>query len=195
MAPAKPAPIYAGTEIPLAKLRVGATVRVTSSAAGVGVCEGCVYTVDPVTKTVVLFSSAAKGRASERDVRLIPAHAIRTIYVIADATGDDESALVAALPPVDLRVCAKREADAFEAMELAMAQLNPSASPDGQAMFDALSKTMDCSWVENSINVLDQVRIDAPYGVGDVVSLDGNVDSLARIKKVMMGSMKRMASK
>lgn len=194
MAPAKPAPTYAGTEIPLAKLRVGATVRVTLSAP-VGVCEGCVYTVDPVTKTVVLFSSAAAGRVSERDVRLIPAHAIKAIYVIADATGDDESALVAALPPVDLRVCAKREADAFEAMELAMAQLNPSASPDGQAMFDALSKTMDCSWVENSINVLDQVRIDAPYGVGDVVSLDGNVDSLARIKKVMMGSMKRMASK
>ena len=76
-----------------------------------------------------------------------------------------------------------------------MAQLNPSASPAGQAMFDALSKTMDCAWVDNSINVLDQVRVDPPYTVDDCVSLDGNTDSLARIKKVMSGSLKKQANR
>lgn len=40
-----------------------------------------------------------------------------------------------------------------------MAELNDSATPEGQAVFDALHKTLDCKWVDGtSINVLDQVR-------------------------------------
>lgn len=192
----------AGTVVPLEAVKVGASVKITlkgGAASSPGesgskeVCEGAVYTIDPVTKTVVLFSKAADERREARDVRLVPSHAIESVYVVADATADDEKALVTPLPPVDLKLCAKREAEAFEAMEQAMAQLNPNATPQGQAMFDALSKTMDCSWLDDSINVLDQVRIDAPYGVDDCVSLDGNSNSLDRIRKVMQGSLKKMA--
>jgi hypothetical protein len=40
-----------------------------------------------------------------------------------------------------------------------MAELNDSATPEGQAVFDALHKTLDCKWVDGtSINVLDQVN-------------------------------------
>lgn len=185
--------------MPLSSVKVGSTVRITLKSETSEVCEGAVYTVDPVTKTVVLFSAAASpsasgrnGGDSARDVRLVPEHAIRSILVVAEACEDEEKALVQPLPPADLKACAKRESEALAAMEAAMAQLNPNASPAGQAMFDALSKTMDCSWVDNSINVLDQVRVDAPYGVDDCVSLDGNKNSLDRIRKVMQGSLKKM---
>ena len=187
----------AGKDVTLSQVVVGMTVELTLKGDGGGAptVSGAVYTVDPVTGTVVLFSAAANGRREARDVRLVPAHAVAGVKVVADASPRDAEALVQPLPAVDLKLCAKREAEAFEAMETAMAQLNPNATPEGQAMFDALSKTMDCSWVDDSINVLDQVRVDAPYGVDDCVSLDGNTDSLARIRKVMQGSLKKMAQR
>jgi hypothetical protein len=187
----------AGKDVKLSQVVVGMTVELTLKGDGGGAptVSGAVYTVDPVTQTVVLFSAAANGRREARDVRHVPAHAVAGVKVVADASPRDAEALVQPLPAVDLKLCAKREAEAFEAMETAMAQLNPNATPEGQAMFDALSKTMDCSWVDDSINVLDQVRVDAPYGVDDCVSLDGNTDSLARIRKVMQGSLKKMAQR
>ena len=90
----------------------------------------------------------------------------------------DKKALVAPLPAIDVAACKKRESEAYEAMEAAMAMLNPNASAAGQACFDALSKTLDCSWSGDSINVLDQVSVDAPYTEDARVSLDGNKSSL-----------------
>jgi len=53
---------------------------------------------------------------------------------------------------------------------------------------------MDCAWVDNSISVLDQVRVDEPYGADDCVSLDGNKNSLERIRKIVLGSSKKIAA-
>ena len=57
------------------KLKIGATVSIKLKDSGS--CEGAVYTVDPVTKTVVFFSAAEKPVTQDsRDVRLVPEHAI-----------------------------------------------------------------------------------------------------------------------
>ncbi len=127
------------------KLKIGATVSIKLKDAGS--CEGAVYTVDPVTKTVVLFSSAEKPVTQDsRDVRLVPEHAIDSIKVVKPPDAKDKKALVAPLPAIDVAACKKRESEAYEAMEAAMAMLNPNASAAGQACFDALRKTLDCSW-------------------------------------------------
>ena len=61
------------------KLKIGATVSIKLKDAGT--CEGAVYTVDPVTKTVVLFSAAEKPVTQDsRDVRLVPEHAIDSTH-------------------------------------------------------------------------------------------------------------------
>jgi hypothetical protein len=174
-------------------LEIGATVAITLK--GAGTVEGAVYTVDPVTKTVILFSPAEKPVTQDsRDVRLVPHHAIQTIKVLKPADAADKKALVAPLPCVDVSACRKREEDAFEAMESAMAMLNPTASASGQACFDALSKTLDCSWNGDAINVLDQVRVDPPYTEGSCVSLDGNKASLGRIQKILAAGLKKTSS-
>ena len=126
-----------------------------------------------------------------------------------------------------------------------MSELNDSASPEGQTVFDALHKTLDCSWVEGDcINVLDQVsppthththnrsgegrsasspppvlgpppvrallftlrpacvrgcawgvqvRIVPPYGAEQCTSLDGDVDALGRIVKIVNLARAKMA--
>jgi hypothetical protein len=135
----------ANGKVAVDKLKIGATVSIKLKDSGS--CEGAVYTVDPVTKTVVLFSSAEKPVTQDsRDVRLVPEHAIDSIKVVKPPDAKDKKALVAPLPAIDQSACEKREQDAFEAMEAAMAMLNPNASAAGQACFDALSKTLDCSW-------------------------------------------------
>ena len=175
------------------KLKIGATVSIKLKDSGS--CEGAVYTVDPVTKTVVLFSAAEKPVTQDsRDVRLVPEHAIDSIKVVKQPDAKDKKALVAPLPAIDVAACKKRESEAYEAMEAAMAMLNPNASAAGQACFDALSKTLDCSWSGDSINVLDQVRVDAPYTEDACVSLDGNKSSLERIRKIVTAGLKKASS-
>lgn len=96
-----------------------------------------------------------------------------------------------------------------------MTELNDKASPEGQAVFDALHKTLDCKWVDEvCIVVLEQasefllqtlasyntqgvasllswdfcqVRISAPYTATECVSLDGDSDAHGRIVKIVQG--------
>ena len=46
----------------------------------------------------------------------------------------------------------------------------------------------------DSINVLDQVRVDAPYTEDACVSLDGNKQSLDRIRKIVTAGLKKASS-
>ena len=46
----------------------------------------------------------------------------------------------------------------------------------------------------DSINVLDQVRVDAPYTEDACVSLDGNKSSLERIRKIVTAGLKKASS-
>lgn len=163
---------------------------------GQTICEGKIFTVDPVTNTIVLMSPPSEapppGQGECCDLRLVPPHAVEKIVVI-NREADPALAITADTPKVDPKELARREQIAFQEMEKAMAELNPNAPPGGQAHFDALNKTMDCTWNENSINVLDQVRIDPPYDVDCCHSLDGNQASLDRIKKVLTGIKKKFA--
>ena len=71
----------ANGKVAVDKLKIGATVAIKLKDSGS--CEGAVYTVDPVTKTVVLFSAAEKPVTQDsRDVRLVPEHAIDSIKVV-----------------------------------------------------------------------------------------------------------------
>lgn len=160
-------------------VEVGWSVRLTlSSDKSV---SGSVYTIDPVTKTIVLFGET---EGEGRDVDLVPSHAVRDVEVLEKKSTESK--------PLDPKQLAKREEEAYVAMERAMMALNPKATPEGQAIFDGLNKTMDCTWIENSINVLDQVKIDPPYAPENCHTIDGNQKSLDRIKRVLVGIKKRI---
>ena len=79
----------------------------------------------------------------------------------------------------------KREKAAAEAFEKVMTERNPKAPVPGQAVFDALAKTMDCTWQQNSVIVLEQVQVDPPYEAENCTSLDGNQPALDRIKRIL----------
>ncbi|KAJ6231544.1 protein lsm12 [Anaeramoeba flamelloides] len=52
-----------------------------------------------------------------------------------------------------------------------------------QKIFDSLNKTMDCSWENSSIVVLQEVYVNSPYSVDDVVG--GSEQTNNRVKLVL----------
>mmetsp|Transcript_10885 Transcript_10885/g.36324 ORF Transcript_10885/g.36324 Transcript_10885/m.36324 type:complete len:191 (-) Transcript_10885:263-835(-) len=175
-------------------LEVGSLVEVTLLDSAC--VKGYVYTVDPVTGTLVIVQRAtSEAQKDDFELTLVASHAVESLKVLSTelpAADDALGALLAKLPAPEVKLAEKREKDALDAMEAAMAQLNPNAPLDGQAIFDALHKTMDCTWLANAINVLDQVRIDPPYSADDCHSLDGNQASLDRIRMVITGIKKKI---
>ena len=81
----------ANGKVAVDKLKIGATVSIKLKDSGS--CEGAVYTVDPITRTVVLFSAAEKPVTQDsRDVRLVPEHAIDSIKVVKQPDAKDKKA-------------------------------------------------------------------------------------------------------
>lgn len=207
---ASPPPPPPGLIVPA----VGSYVYVTTTQPGAAELEGYLYTQDPVTGTLVLRRKVPGPPGvvgSEAcELFLVPQASVKSVR--ADAPGGTRGAAASSngaattaaptpvsfepLPAVDVKALERAEDEALTSHEERMSQLNSKASAEGQAIFDALHKTMPCSWVDtDSINVLNQVRIDAPYGAANCVSLDGNEKSLERIVKVLEGEKRRRAKK
>jgi len=82
------------------------------------------------------------------------------------------------------------------ALNEARSRLGPTGNgvtPQAKFVFDALSKTMPCRWENEDIIVLDEVRISSPYSINNVSG--GSQASLARLRLVLEGEMKRFSLK
>lgn len=83
---------------------------------------------------------------------------------------------VSAVSQKDLR---RRESKAAEASRRALSSINAGVSPEAQQIFDLLSKTMPCEWKNDSIVVIEQVRVDPPYTRESIVNLEEKEDAYA----------------
>lgn len=100
------------------------------------------------------------------------------------------------LPVVSKKTLEEREKRAFRLAEESFAHINQKASTEGQAVFDRLLKACnEVVWKEESIYVLNQIRVDPPYTKDDCKLLAGpggslNEGSLDRVKKIVASSSK-----
>lgn len=96
----------------------------------------------------------------------------------------DPSAPLVALSVDKLR---EREAKQLARLKKATQQLNANATPQAQALFNSLAKTMPCRWAENNSIVVFEgkftVRVSEPYNDASVVGTDE--PSVARVKLVV----------
>lgn len=63
------------------------------------------------------------------------------------------------LPIIDVKRGQEREERAIHAAELDKAKIGVNVTAEGQAVFDALCKTLPCRWQQKTIVVLDEVII------------------------------------
>mmetsp|Transcript_20209 Transcript_20209/g.28787 ORF Transcript_20209/g.28787 Transcript_20209/m.28787 type:complete len:217 (-) Transcript_20209:155-805(-) len=157
--------------------------------------KGMVYTTDSTSNTVVLLRSLPN--TTLHDVYMINAssilgcEALSTPSVAAAGTG---TTLLSSVNSTQLE---ERERRAIRLATESLTQINTSATPRAQMIFDLLVKGCNVvSWGdENSIIVLNQVRVDPPYKpesctwiglkAGDKETKPLEEGSLERVKRIV----------
>mmetsp|Transcript_19288 Transcript_19288/g.29304 ORF Transcript_19288/g.29304 Transcript_19288/m.29304 type:complete len:239 (+) Transcript_19288:140-856(+) len=131
--------------------------------------------------------SSSSSSPSTADMRIFHDHSIASLKIIRTATNpkkgagattttttttseDSSSATTkdfigAPLPTVTKKALEEREKRAIRLAEESFTHINEKATPEGQATFDRLLKACNqVVWRGESILVLNQVRVDPPYG-------------------------------
>eukprot|EP01084_Bolivina_argentea_P028320 52659_1 len=177
-----------GLELPCSEssLVVGTEIRVVTCLGET--FTGTVFTVDPVTGSVVL-KMPHPHTVTTCSLRLFMRSALESIETIAtpntEGISDDGDAATHMMQAVSEKELEAKERKALIKAEKTLAQINKNAGPNGQATFDALVKTMDCVWDGQNIEVYGQVVITAPYGVEGCKLKAGPADALDRVRKVL----------
>ncbi|OQR90231.1 hypothetical protein THRCLA_22568 [Thraustotheca clavata] len=159
-------------------IALGAWVRVYTSTDEAPI-EGSVFTLDPVSGFLVL--------EGQNNTLLLHSDVVTRIDPMAAPASGNESVRVS---EEELR---KLEQRTRLQAEKAIASIGKNVSPMGQALFDALSKTMPCEWRGQSIQVMNEVVIDPPYATNTTKS--ANKQMLERVKKVLDGELRKLRLK
>eukprot|EP00793_Prasinoderma_coloniale_P000265 PRCOL_00005775-RA len=130
-----------------------------------------------------LTADAGEGRVDVTIVRADVAKEGVLKEVKAPDSGSKDAAN-APLPPVDLDLVAQREAAAVKKAEAAGRKIGVGVSAHAQKVFDALQRTMECSWDGPCIVVLDEVRISPPYDTTAVAG--GQATPATMLDRVVM---------
>mmetsp|Transcript_61344 Transcript_61344/g.138865 ORF Transcript_61344/g.138865 Transcript_61344/m.138865 type:complete len:177 (+) Transcript_61344:385-915(+) len=147
--------------------------------------QGFVHTHDQSTRLLMLRMPLTHTTLSS-ELRCLAMDAVKSLVV------EEGGETPKAVKPTTKKALAAREQLALRHCEEMMAELNDAASAEGQAVFDALHKTLDCKWVDGvAINVLDQVRIEPPYSPAQCASIDGDKDAHERIVKIVQAALSR----
>ncbi|KAF6255362.1 anticodon-binding domain-containing protein [Scenedesmus sp. NREL 46B-D3] len=93
---------------------------------------------------------------------------------------------------VDKERARQREDKALQLAEADMAKVGVGVTKEAQSIFDALSKTMPCTWQGRAISVMDVVVVEPPYTTGDVSTSIEHKGALERVKKVLQAERTRM---
>jgi len=177
------------------------------------VVRGLIYTTDEISNSIVIKKTLSHSTITS-EVRVINATMIMDKKQIADVTATTSNAntigeasettndldayagdLSVPLPVVNTKSLEERERRAIRLAMESFAHINQKASPVGQAVFDRLVKACnEVVWRGESILVLNQIRVDAPYGKEDCkLLMDSgasggsalNEGSLERVKMIV----------
>lgn len=143
--------------------------------------KGEVYCTDPVANLVIV-------QDSQNDIRMISVASID-----AETRDEDSEDTTIELKKVEAvhfkKALEEREKRAIRMAQEKIKQLNPKAAPKGQLVFDSLLKACNVVvWKNESIIVLDSIKVDPPYTKDDcklLQSTSGKQGSLDRVQKIV----------
>eukprot|EP00798_Chlamydomonas_sp_ICE-L_P016063 gene16063-22201_t len=147
---------------------------------------GTVLAFDRVTDILVLKETGAFNNVS--NIRFIKAARISKVLKDFKPPNYVEEPL----PQVDIEKCGRREERALKVAELEASRVGLGVTKEAQAVFDALHKTMPCTWMGKSILVLGEVLISEPYTPECAREDKPSQEMLARVKKVLAAERDRL---
>ncbi|KAJ1733538.1 hypothetical protein LPJ72_002821 [Coemansia sp. Benny D160-2] len=143
-------------------------------------------------------SSTGGVRQRQAQVNLVKAANIVDVQAIGSRCGAEQQGEEAGgfkVPEIQKvptsTIEARKRRGLMQAQERA-SRIGVGVSDKGQAIFDALSKTLPCRWHQGKIVVLDEVSIEPPYDVDNCRELTEGSFSLQRVKKVLQGELGRL---
>jgi len=150
-----------------ADLTPGAWVRATTSTGKV--FEGIVSIYDQKASTLII---------SVDDTTVL----INTSFV--DNLESQPPKQTTGLPhtAINMEELLKKEEKACAQRQKEAGKIGLGVTPEGQLMFDVLDKTLPCRWERDTIIVLNDVYVSAPYGPQDC---KGPNPRLTRVQKMV----------
>jgi len=148
---------------------------------------GEVFSYDARSHLLVLKTSG--GGPHQTNLRMIRSQFIVESQVLSEP--DPEYDL--RLPYIDDQKCQQREDKAIAVRRQEAAKIGVGVSPEAQAIFLALAKTMTCKWEGTTIIVLDEVTVSPPYGSSDCTAMSPNDErAVARVRLVLKEERARL---
>mmetsp|Transcript_3711 Transcript_3711/g.3848 ORF Transcript_3711/g.3848 Transcript_3711/m.3848 type:complete len:169 (-) Transcript_3711:141-647(-) len=146
--------------------------------------EGKVYSIDPVTHSIVIQNDSKFSIINPENIQQIEGE-------IPSVPSEDVPQSIT--NPQALQGLEKQEARSLHQAEKKISEMNNRVSPEVQALFDRLNFIYPCVWSGDSIMVVDQFRIDPPYTAANATKLAdvGNEESFNRFIKVLEGENKK----
>jgi len=155
--------------------------------------EGTIFSYDPLTSTLALTQSPTHPSSTAQDFRILKISFLKEVTVLGAAPKRSATPFTSAEPKigaVNITALQNREKDAGRNEAERIANKGVGVSREGQEIFDALARIMQCRWHEKQIVVLGDVIIDEPYTPERVRSHDK--PALNRVKRVLEGERRKL---
>ncbi|KAK9317873.1 anticodon-binding domain-containing protein [Lipomyces starkeyi] len=169
---------------------------------------GRVYAYCTLTNTLTVLEDETPlgAKPDVKNYRILKVSFIKDIAVLEkmpEDTTEDEAApansrgggpFLKATPhigPVNINSAVQKINSAARAAGQILAQRGVGVTKDAQDLFDALAKTLPVRWLDKSILVLEEVKINPPY-TPEACSAKSDSPALARVKKVVDGERRRL---
>ncbi|CAG9327366.1 unnamed protein product [Blepharisma stoltei] len=144
--------------------------------------KGRIYTIDEDANVVILY----RGNENSRDYVFVNTEYIKDIVVL-----DRERHRVdTEIPYIDVNRFLEDISRQMEKDSQNAGQINELASPEGQQIFNEISRTYKCDWDGVNIYLVDlDVKICAPYSSENVT---GNPSAVHRISNVLIQTRRKL---
>lgn len=160
---------------------------------------GKIYTYDAKSNTVTLEEAASASKPA--GYRIIKTSFIRDVQVLEKpkrTTSNEPGARVAVVEKaepiigyVNTANMAKKESSAIQNAVKVRSTRGVGVSKEAQIIFDAIYKTIPCRWYDNSIIVMDEVRVDPPYTAESCKS-DSPGNALELVRRIITGTREKL---
>lgn len=153
------------------------------------------YNIQPSSLIIQIPHQTAVG--ASYNYKVLRTSNIKSLEVLSKDIDSKKVAKILEIDSTQIPQIIKRNTDAAE---LSKRTQNEKATKEGQAIFNAVYKTMpNVRWKGVAIVILDEVQIDPPYGIDAVKSIlpdkdTEESDAIKLVKKIVDGVWRKFES-
>jgi len=153
--------------------------------------QGKIFAFDKPTNCLVIQSSLG----NKLNFRIVKVEYISTLQLLPQASGrESEGEPLVQITRFNEQKMKQKEAQSLLHARQEASKIGVGVSRTAQDIFYALDRLLPTRWDGSSIIVLDEIRVDPPYGVENCHSLSGSQDgrSLNQVLKIIESHKKKI---